>query len=140
MAKLRSAVAVAAIMGATVGLASSASASSLPTLLTNIKCTHQCSRFVGVYKVKPHTVVLSDAEGGNLQITWGSWTATSASGSGTAVVSNMGTTTTTDVMATAARVRKGTFTRLTVTAKLANGTTQSEHLHLVLSSGPTWSR
>lgn len=106
-----------------------ASASALPRLLANVYCSG--SSCTGVYELRPHTVDLGDSEGGNLtKLSWSSWTATSASASGTAVVSNMGSTTKTRMDVTASRVRNGLFTRLTVTFTLASGATQVEKLKL----------
>ncbi len=112
--------------------AASASAGRLPRLLANVRCTgNTCS---GVYKLRPSLVVLGDYEGGNLtMLSWRSWNATSASASGVAVVSNMGTTTKTPMTVTASRVRKGLFTRMTVTFTPAHGPMQVEKLKLAAS-------
>jgi|GEM_PF-1853302 hypothetical protein len=115
------------------GVAVGSSAGRLPRLLANVRCTgNTCS---GVYKLRPSLVVLGDYEGGNLtMLSWRSWNATSASASGVAVVSNMGTTTKTPMTVTASRVRKGLFTRMTVTFTPAHGPVQVEKLKL--ATGP----
>jgi hypothetical protein len=134
---LRRAAVVLAVTAAF--FASSAGASSLPSLLANIKCAHPCTHLNGIYKVRPTKVVLSEAAGGNLSLSWTSWTGTSAVGSGTSGVSGMGTTTTTNIEVTASNPKKGHFTRLTITFKESDGTNQVEHLHLETSGGsPGW--
>lgn len=133
--------AAALIVAATAALfASDASASSLPSLLANTKCAHPCTHLIGIYKVKPATVILADADGGNLSLTWSSWSATSAAGSGTSVVSGMGTTTTSNIEVSASKPKKGHFTDLTITFEESGGTTQVEHLHLGTSGGSPWTR
>jgi hypothetical protein len=94
--------------------AAPASAGGLPKLLANFKCAHPCTHFIGIYKIKPPVIYLTNPEGGNLNVAWSSWTATLGSGSGTSVVSNMGTTTTVNIVVSASRVRHGLFTRLTI--------------------------
>lgn len=125
------ALAVAAVVLAFA--AASALAGRLPRLLANARCSaNACS---AVYKVRPRLVVLADADGGNLtQLSWRSWSAASASGSGVSVVSNMGTTTKLPVSVTASRARDGRFTRMTVTFTPAHGPTQVEKLKL--AAGP----
>jgi len=110
-------------------VAASASAGQLPRLLANVSC--KASTCTPVYKLRPRTVVLGDYEGGNLtKLSWRSWSAASASGSGTSVVSNMGTTTRLPISVTASRVRKGLFTRMTVTFTPTHGPAQVEKLEL----------
>jgi hypothetical protein len=115
------------------GVAVGSSAGRLPRLLANVSCKGStCS---GVYRLRPRLVVLGDYEGGNLtMLSWRSWTATSASGSGLSVVSNMGMTTKSPITVTASRVRKGLFTRMTVTFTPAHGPVQVEKLKL--AAGP----
>jgi len=140
MGRLRSAITVAAVAAGAIGLLQSAAAGAraLPSLLANTRCAHPCSHLVGIYKVRPSTVVLSEAAGGNLKLTWSSWTATSASGSGTSVVSNMGATTTTNIMVVASDPKRGHFQHLAVTFELSSGN-QVAQLHVKTTSGsPGW--
>lgn len=137
MKTLRSASVIAVAVAAM--FAASASASSLPTLLANVKYVSGSTHLAGIYKVRPHTIVLSEAAGGNLTLTWATWTASSATGSGKSVVSGMGTTTTNQINVTAARVKKGKFTRLTIVFTESSGQTQTEKLRLTTGGGsPTW--
>jgi hypothetical protein len=115
-----------------------AGAGALPRILSGVYCSG--SSCTGVYKLRPHTIVLGDAEGGNLtKLIWSSWTATRATASGTAVVSNMGTTTKTPMSVIASRVRGGLFTRMTVTFTPASGSPQVEKLKAVANPA-TWQR
>ena len=109
----RLAVAIALAL-AIAALPSAAFATGLPKLLWNTRCAHPCRRLIGEYAVRPHTVVLVEAYGGNLTLHWSSWTAQSASGSGTSVVSGMGQTTRTPVQVEASEPVDGRFTLLTL--------------------------
>ncbi len=131
------AVSAGAIALASVG---AASASSLPSLLVNTKCgPHHCRTLVGIFKVRPLKIELSEAAGGEVTVSsWSSWTGASAAGTGTAVSSGMGHTTTLHVDLSASRARNGRFTRLTLTATTASGSPDIEKLHLTLGSTPAW--
>ena len=121
---------LAAVLAAAAWLPAQASAGSLPTLLANQKCEHSCAKVVGVYKVRPHTVILAEAAGGDLVVDWSSWTKSAATGSGTTTASGMGTTTTLQVSVRAWRVKRGTFTRLSITDRALTGPSAVETLHL----------
>jgi hypothetical protein len=134
--KTRSTLMLAAALAVAAWLPAAASARSLPTLLTNVKCEgSSCSKVVGVYKVRPHTVVLAEAAGGTLVVSWSSWTRSDATGSGTTSASGMGITTTLQVNVRAWRVRSGRFTRLTITDREATGPSSVETLHLNAGEG-----
>ena len=119
-----------AVLLAALWLPAQASAGSLPTLLSKQRCEHSCSKVVGVYRVRPRTVILAEAAGGDLVVDWASWTKSAATGSGTATSSGMGTTTTLQVSVRAWRVRHGTFTRLTITDRALTGPSAVETLRL----------
>jgi hypothetical protein len=121
---------VLAVLAAAAALAAPASASGLPKLWATISTSGNA-----VYKVRPHTVDLAEAAGGTLTLAWSSWTATSATGAGTAVASGMGTTTTLKVTVKASAVKHGKFTRFTLTTTGSNGSPDVEHLHL---TGDGW--
>jgi hypothetical protein len=107
---LRAALILGAILaGSAAVTAGPAAARSLPTIYTTIN-----SKGDGVYKVRPHKIILTEAAGGNIVLTWFTWTSSSATGSGTATSSGMGTTTTFNLTVKATRVKHGTFTRLTI--------------------------
>jgi hypothetical protein len=78
--KTRSGFALAAVLAVTAWLPAQASARSLPTLLTGLRCEgRSCSKVLAIYKVRPHTVVLAEAFGGMLVVLHlntgqGSWT------------------------------------------------------------------
>jgi hypothetical protein len=130
---------VAILLATTAWIVTPAAASPLPTLLANSKCANGCKQLRGVYKVRPHRVVLAEAFGGDLTLSWSSWTRAAASGSGTSVVSGMGSTTTLAVTVRAADVKHGKFTRLTLTATTSSGQQSVERLHLATSGGtPGW--
>jgi hypothetical protein len=128
--KLRNGLTVTTLLALAAWAAPAACASSLPTLLANTKCEQSCTKVVAIYKVRPHTVILAEAYGGNVVVSWSSWTHAAAAGSGTATSSGMGTTTTTPVNVQASRVRNGTFTRLTLTFTPSSGAPSVEVLHL----------
>jgi hypothetical protein len=122
---------VATVISVAALSAASASATVVPTLLANSKCSpNGCASLLGVYKVRPHKVFLAEAYGGNLVRSWTAWSSSAATGSGTATSSGMGTTTTDPINVRASRVRHGTFTRLTVTFTPASGPQTTETLHL----------
>ena len=127
---IRRGLTLAAVLAAVAWLPAQAAAGSLPTLLSNQRCEHSCSKVVGVYKVRPHTVILAEAAGGNLVVDWSSWTKSAATGSGTTTAEGMGTTTTLQVSVRAWRVRHGRFTRLSITDLQASGPSAVETLHL----------
>jgi hypothetical protein len=84
-------------------------------------------------------VTLAEAAGGDLALTWSSWTSSAASGSGTATAQGMGGTQTLEVRVRASRVEHGTFTRLTLTTTGSNGKPDVETLRLETSGGsPGW--
>jgi hypothetical protein len=136
---LRRALTVATLSAAAAGWgAVPASASGLPELLVNSKCgsSGQCS---GVYKVRPQKIELAEAYGGEVTIaTWSAWTGSSATGTGTAVSSGMGNTTTLQVTVTASDVKHGKFTHLTLTTTGSSGSPDVEHLHLTKGTLPDW--
>ena len=136
MRQARFAVLLVGAVAALASLGPAASASGLPRLLASVYCSGgSCT---GVYKLRPRKVVLAVAAGGNLtKLVWSSWSATSASASGTAIDSNMGTTTKSSVRVGASRVRNGLYTRLKVTFMLASGSTQVETLKLQANQA-TW--
>ncbi len=137
VSKTRSGLTLVAALAIAAWLPAPASAGSLPTLLTGLRCEGRgCSKVVAVYKVRPHTVVLAEALGGTLVVDWASWTQSSATGSGTTTSSGMGSTTTTQVNVRAWRVERGKFTRLTITSRGA--TRYSETLHLNTGQGASW--
>jgi hypothetical protein len=117
--------------------AAQASAAGLPKLLVNDKCgPNHCASQVGIFKVRPQKIELSEAAGGEVTISsWSSWTSSSAVGTGVAVSSGMGNTTTLQVTLTASDVKHGRFTRLTI---VAAGVSTPEHLHLQLGGVPAW--
>jgi hypothetical protein len=129
VSKMRGGLTLAAALAVAAWLPAPASAHSLPTLLTGLRCEgRSCSKVLAVYKVRPHTVVLAEAYGGTLLVSWSSWAQSVATGSGTTTSSGMGITTTSQVNVRAWRVRSGRFTRLTITGRGA--TAGGETLHL----------
>ena len=127
---VRAAVAVAAIIGVALGVAAaSAATSKLPTALYRTRCADPCDRLVGQFRVRPRFIhMLSEADGGRLQLRWRSWTRSRARGSGTSVVSNMGGTTRTPVRVKLWRPVAGRFTRLTVTYGGTSGSRSARYL------------
>jgi hypothetical protein len=116
---------VATLIALTTSTAAPAMASGQPTLWATVN-----SSGASVYKVRPRTIDLAEAAGGTLTLTWSSWTKSVANGSGDAVASGMGATTTLSVKVHASRVRHGRFTRLRVTTTASNGAPDVEKLHL----------
>ena len=125
MRKLGTALMVATLLALPAWVAASAEASGLPTIWATVN-----SKGASVYKVRPRTIDLAEAYGGTLTLTWSSWTKSAANGSGAAVASGMGATTTLNVNVHASRVKHGRFTRLTVTTTASNGAPDVEKLHL----------
>ena len=82
-----------------------ASAAARPRMFTTINSSGN-----GVFKVRPHSVVTDSADGGELDIHWTRWTATSAAGSGTSHPDHGSY----PIRVQASRVIDGYFTRLTV--------------------------
>ena len=80
---------VAGLAGAAVAISvGTALASSLPTLYCNLKQhgTDANPYFAPVFSVRPRRVgVLNTQQGGELTLKWSSWTASTATGSGTAL-------------------------------------------------------
>jgi hypothetical protein len=131
-------VTVACLLSGVVWLAAVGSARGLPTLLTGIECAHPCGTLLGVYRVRPRRVELTEADGGELTLRWSSWTPALAVGSGTGRASGAGSSTRYDVRVRASRVRNGRYTRLELTST-AGGKTQHEYLHLGGAGGsPAW--
>jgi len=122
--RLRSGLLLATMLAGAAWVAAPAAAKSLPTILTTINSRG------AVYKIRPHTLDLAEAAGGTVELTWSSWTRSSATGSGTATASGMGSTTILNVTVKASRVRHGTFTRLSLTTTAANGAPDVERLHV----------
>jgi hypothetical protein len=116
---------VATLLALTTWTAAPAIASGPPTLWATVNI-----KGASVYKVRPRTIDLAEAYGGTLTLAWSSWTKSAANGSGDAVASGMGATTTLNVKVHASRVRQGKFTRLTVTTTASNGAPDVEKLHL----------
>lgn len=131
MRAIRRAATFVLVLAAAAQSAAPAAASSLPRLWARVN-----AHGAGVYKVRPHTVDLAEAAGGTLTLTWSSWTDSAAEGSGTAVASGMGSSTTLQVNVHASRVRDGKFTRLELTTTGANGQPDIEKLKL---TGDGWS-
>jgi hypothetical protein len=119
---------VATLLALTTWTAAPAMASGQPTLWASVN-----SKGASVYKVRPRTIDLAEAYGGTLTLTWSSWKQSAATGSGDAVASGMGATTTLEVKVHASRVRHDKFTRLTVTTTASNGAPDVEKLHLTAS-------
>jgi hypothetical protein len=116
------------------GIAPPAYASALPTLLVAIRCAHPCTQLVGVYRVRPRSFELVTAGGPELKVHWSSWTATTASGSGTSTQSGMGTTEVAAISLRASDPVDGHFTHLALTSTLAG---HSYHTILVLTAVAT---
>lgn len=139
MRTLRHASALLAVTALAASAAALAAASPLPTLLANTTCSHGCAQLLGVYKVRPHKILLAEAYGGDLTLSWTSWTSSAATGSGTSVSSGMGSATTLAVTVRASDVRHSKFTSLTITATTDSGHRSIERLHLAKSGGtPGW--
>jgi hypothetical protein len=103
-----------ASVAATVGLvltAAGASAAPLPTLYTTENCTSRC---VPVYAVRPRQLFCQQAAGGELTLTWSSWTPTEAVGAGISTVAHQGVVSRTRVTVVALSPRAGRFSRLRV--------------------------
>jgi len=126
--KLRTALMIAALLALTALTAAPAAASGLPTIWATVN-----SKGASVYKVRPRTIDLVEAYGGTLTLAWSSWTKSAANGSGDAVASGMGATTTLNVKVHASRVEHRRFTRLTLTTTAANGAPDVEKLHLTVN-------
>lgn len=109
--------ALALIVSALAFTAASATASSLPKLLSG--------QNGGPYRVRPHRVGLEvfqccgiekgqDLDFGTLTLHWSKWTTTKAVGSGVSVDANVTPPDREHVSVTASRVHHGRFTRLVV--------------------------
>jgi hypothetical protein len=87
--RIRAAAAVLAVSvwatSGTIFPGSTAAASSSPTtkVLVKVRCSAGCSHFVGVYKVRPKHIYLSEGLGGGLTLRWSQWHMTWATGTGT---------------------------------------------------------
>jgi hypothetical protein len=135
-------VVLAGLVGSAVAMSvGTAFASSLPTLYCNLK--HRGSDanpyFTPVFSVRPrHVGVLNTQQGGELTLKWSSWTASSATGSGTALpgiaVGPGQKQPTYKVAVKAYRVLDGHFTRMTITTDFSRTDTHAEHLSLVQSN------
>ncbi|MGA2471843.1 MAG: hypothetical protein ABSG64_14275 [Solirubrobacteraceae bacterium] len=90
---------------------------------------------MGIYKVRPGQVDLGNDV---YHLTWGSWTSASARGHGVSVTEVMGFVERWKVDVVAARVRRGTFTRLTVVVfqggRVYRSTLRLQHT----DTGPDW--
>ncbi len=132
---------VAGLAGAAVAISvGTALASSLPTLYCNLKQhgTDANPYFAPVFSVRPRRVgVLNTQQGGELTLKWSSWTASTATGSGTALpgiaVGPGQRQPTYKVAVRAYRVRDGHFTRMTITTDFSSTHAQVEHLNLAES-------
>jgi hypothetical protein len=85
--KFRAALAVLAIcaISGTTFPGSTTAASRLPTtkVLVNVRCSADCTHLVGVYKVRPRRIYVSEGLGGSLTLDWSQWHTTWATGTGT---------------------------------------------------------
>lgn len=118
-------------------------ASSLPTLYCNLKQRGSDANpsFTPVFSVRPrHIGVLNTQQGGELMLKWSRWTASSATGSGTALpgiaVAPGQPQPTYWVAVKAYRVVDGHFTRMTITTDLSSAHTHAERLKLIESNTP----
>jgi hypothetical protein len=137
-------VALAGLAGSAVAMSvGTALASSLPTLYCNLKQRGSDANphFAAVFSVRPrHVGVLNTQQGGELTLKWSSWTASSATGSGTALpgiaVGPEQKQPTYRVAVKAYRVLDGHFTRMTITTHFSSTHTQAEHLKLTEGTAP----
>ncbi len=138
-------VVLAGLAGSAVAMSvGTALASSLPTLYCNLKQRGSDAHlyFEPVFSVRPrHVGVLNTQQGGELTLKWLSWTASSATGSGTALpgiaVGPGQKQPTYQVAVKAYRVLDGHFTRMTITTDFSSTHTQAEHLKLAESNTPS---
>lgn len=85
--KSRAALAVLTVCAVSgiISPGSTAAASRAPTtrVLVTTRCSPGCDDLVGVYKVRPKHIYLSDDFGGTLTLHWSQWHMRSATGTGT---------------------------------------------------------
>jgi len=113
-----------------------AGASRLPRLYSTV-VMHGAS-FSNVFAVRPRSIVVDSADGGELVINWIQWTHSSASGNGTAHPDHG----TYPIKVRASDVIDGEFTHLTVTGKQPTGRWYADQLVLadMGDSTLTWAR
>lgn len=128
-------------------------------MLSTIRCAHPCDTLLGVYKVKPKHIVLTEAYGGTLTLHWTDWRTFSATGVGSSEAIGAGGYTTAHVTVALSRVRNvfislghvenALFTRMRIhfthvkvhdstTGRLTPGRDAVEHLRLTFQNGPDW--
>ncbi len=126
-------IAVVVIASGMLG-AGTASASGLPRLYSGVAT--RGGDYVDVFKVRPRRVSVSCADGGELVVSWRSWTKRSASGVGHLRPCRGGGG---RIKVKAFRPRRGYFTRLTVRYKVDRKWVPNQ-LGLARQLGTTWIR
>lgn len=132
-------VLVAAAAALPMGMLPSTAGAATPRLprLYSAVVMHGTS-FSNVFSVRPRSVVVDSADGGELVISWMQWTRHSASGRGTAHPDHGSY----PIKVSASDVIKGVFTHLTVNGKQPTGRWYAERLVLadLGDSTLTWAR
>lgn len=83
------------------------------TVMTGTKCNNkECAAQVGVYKVKPHKIGLTENLWGALTLRWSRWARASATGSGSFSQFSTGVQSVGHVRVTLSDPIKGTFRRM----------------------------
>jgi hypothetical protein len=129
------AVAIAISMWA----APSASAHGLPTLLATSDWCASCNHQVGVYRVRPSVIELTQAIGGRLRLRWSSWNSTDASGSGSGESFGASSVYHYRAVVRASDPVHGRFARLEL-RMTAGGRTNVEKLVVTSNLGPRWAQ
>ena len=139
MAVAVSACLVSAASAAATWPAASASAHELPTLLATSRWCTSCDRQVGVYRVRPGVIELTQAIGGRLTLHWSSWTATRAAGSGSGESFGASSVYHYRAVVRASEPIQGRFARLEL-RMTADGRTNVEKLVVTSDLGPRWTQ
>jgi hypothetical protein len=84
--KIRAASVVLAVFALSVAVLPKPTAAASRSLVTRVlaktRCSTGCDSLVGVYKVRPRRIYLSDDFGGTLTLHWSKWHMRSATGAG----------------------------------------------------------
>jgi hypothetical protein len=130
-------VIVAAALSSAAWTAAPAVGASLPTLLATSRWCASCEREVGVYRVRPGVIELTQAIGGRLTVHWSSWTSAHATGSGSGESFGASSVYHYRAVARASDPVQGRFAHLEL-RMTADGRTNVEKLVVTSDLGPRW--
>lgn len=108
--------------------------------LTTTRCSSQCTMLLGVYRVRPSRIVMTEADGGTLHIRWTSWRGQRARGHGTSISGGMGVVTRAPIKVALTKAIAGVFERMAVTFRSPDKN-RTLHFRLGTEEGsPSWIR